>query len=638
VQRYTLKRVHTHALAGAALLLSVAGAGAQPRTDFLAAEKAIARGDAAQVRKHLRRLADHPLAPYLEIAWARRRLAALSHEEVSALLARHEEIPVAFRLRRDWMRRLVREKRWTLIIAHHRAGGDTASECTYAEALWRDAREQEAWRLVAALWLTGSSLPDRCDPVLAGWRSAGALDVGLAWERAALAVEAGNLRLAHYLARFLAARDTALLEHWMALRRRPAGLAAFAAKGDVRTPRRRRVMLDVMDRAARRDAQRAAELLRSLPRERLGEGLHARLRASVGAALARNGEDPDLDWLDGAASPTELAWGAVSAMRSARWQQVLEAVASMPREEAARERWRYWGAHARDALGLAEGMQAMRELATERSYYGFLAADRSGQAYRLGHSALQVNEASLRRLEELPALRRVKAWLALGRDTEARREWQYLLARLEPERLEGAAVLADRWGWHEAAIRAAAAARSWDDLELRFPIAHRREVSLAVKRSKLPASRIYAVVRQESAFMRDVRSPAGALGLMQLMPATARQVARRAGVRRPRTRDLLDPARNLMLGSLYLSRLERRYAGHAVLASAAYNAGPRRVARWRPRAAAMDARTWVETIAFRETRRYVRRVLTYQVIYAQRLGETPLTLRELMPEVSPRRP
>ena len=102
--------------------------------------------------------------------------------------------------------------------------------------------------------------------------------------------------------------------------------------------------------------------------------------------------------------------------------------------------------------------------------------------------------------------------------------------RIELE-AEGAAVLADRWGWHEAAIRAAAAARSWDDLELRFPIAHRREVSLAVKRSKLPASRIYAVVRQESAFMRDVRSPAGALGLMQLMPATARQVARRAGVR-----------------------------------------------------------------------------------------------------------
>jgi soluble lytic murein transglycosylase len=120
---------------------------------------------------------------------------------------------------------------------------------------------------------------------------------------------------------------------------------------------------------------------------------------------------------------------------------------------------------------------------------------------------------------------------------------------------------------------------------------------------------------------------------MQLMPATAREVARTANLAHAGERDLLDPAHNLLLGSLYLAALERRYSGHKVLATAAYNAGPGRVRGWLPDAAEVDSDVWIETVPFDETRAYLRAVLAYQIIYAMRLGEDAVRLRDLMPPV-----
>ena len=192
-----------------------------------------------------------------------------------------------------------------------------------------------------------------------------------------------------------------------------------------------------------------------------------------------------------------------------------------------------------------------------------------------------------------------------------------------------------RWGWHSAAIRGAAAAAYWSDLDIRFPTPYPDSVKKAARGSGLRPSRIYAVARQESAFMVDIRSRAGALGLMQLLPTTARHVARKARIPRPGIRALLEPATNLSLGSIYLASLEARYSGHPVLASAAYNAGPGRVARWRKTPDRISSEIWVETIPFRETRRYVRGVLAYQAIYARRLGEEGIRLKDLMPAVTP---
>ncbi|HDN27343.1 MAG TPA: lytic murein transglycosylase, partial [Thioploca sp.] len=133
--------------------------------------------------------------------------------------------------------------------------------------------------------------------------------------------------------------------------------------------------------------------------------------------------------------------------------------------------------------------------------------------------------------------------------------------------------------------------------------------------------------RQESAFRAEARSHAGALGLMQLMPATGRAVARKLGLKLKNRRAILDINTNIRLGTAYLRQMLDRFDGNHMLATAAYNAGPNRAKRWAQKNNCLPADIWVELIPFNETRKYVRRVLFYTRVFEERLGQTPHPLR-----------
>ncbi len=177
-----------------------------------------------------------------------------------------------------------------------------------------------------------------------------------------------------------------------------------------------------------------------------------------------------------------------------------------------------------------------------------------------------------------------------------------------------------RHGWYRMSIQATIDAEHWDQLDLRFPLAFADTMLGHAERRALQPSWLYAVARQESAFMPDGRSRAGALGVMQVMPSTARRTARRFGIPLSSSWQLLDPETNIAIGTSYLAQMYRRYDGNRVLASAAYNAGPARVDRWLERSAPTPVDVWIESIPFRETRAYVQNVLAYALIYAHRLG------------------
>lgn len=176
-----------------------------------------------------------------------------------------------------------------------------------------------------------------------------------------------------------------------------------------------------------------------------------------------------------------------------------------------------------------------------------------------------------------------------------------------------------------------------DDLDLRFPLAFREPVMKQARRQEIDPAWIFAVMRQESAFSADARSPAGAMGLMQLMPRTAQQVARRLNTRLPSRGQLLQADTNIRLGSAYLRRLLNDLDENAALATAAYNAGPHRVKSWLPEGSEMPADLWIESVPFSETHNYVRRVFAYTAIYEQRLGLQPTRLTQRLKPV-PSRP
>jgi len=211
----------------------------------------------------------------------------------------------------------------------------------------------------------------------------------------------------------------------------------------------------------------------------------------------------------------------------------------------------------------------------------------------------------------------------------ARREWRSATRNYNEQQWITAAHVVQQWGWHNGVITSMIRAKYWDDIDLRFPLAFQEHFETNAQETGVPIHLLYAVARQESALSHDVTSPAGAKGLMQLMPATAKQTARKNNVRYRNSNDLFKPATNIMLGSRYYKEMLQRFGNNRILASAAYNAGPHRVDRWlKETENKLPFDAWIETIPFKETRGYVQNVLAFSMIYAHHLGNHERILSE----------
>jgi soluble lytic murein transglycosylase-like protein len=299
----------------------------------------------------------------------------------------------------------------------------------------------------------------------------------------------------------------------------------------------------------------------------------------------------------------------------------------------------YWEGRAREAEGdsSAAGRLYRSVYRTDPvGYYGLRASERIGgdALERVDPDTLPPADsawsarvgavlARMRLLRELGWPSRALAELDAARET---------LLRRGEDRLELARRL-ERAGWSGPAIGmawSAFAARSgeWDEALLRavYPLPYRDTLVAAARQASVDPALLAAVVRQESAFDPRAVSSAGALGLTQLMPTTARRVARRAGLPVPDSADLLDPGVNVQLGARYLAELLQRYDGSRLAALVAYNAGPTRWRRWRrlPEHRA-DAELFVEAIPFAETRRYVKAVLRNELLYRELHDLAPST-------------
>jgi len=170
---------------------------------------------------------------------------------------------------------------------------------------------------------------------------------------------------------------------------------------------------------------------------------------------------------------------------------------------------------------------------------------------------------------------------------------------------------------------------------LRFPITYLDEIEKYATKRNLDTGWIFALMRSESAFMEKVKSPAGALGLMQIMPATGRLTARKIGMKKFRTSDLLVAKKNIAIGTAYMKQMQDKFNGNQILATAAYNAGPGRSVKWSPKKGCKDPDIWVEQIPFNETRAYVKRVIFYASIYDWRLGHKIIPLKQRMSAIYP---
>lgn len=609
------------------------------RAGFLAAEKALSKGRKGEYLRLKASLTSYPLYPYLEYREIRRNLNRAKPERVREFLGDHEHTPLAWRLRNAWLDRLARRGDWQTYLDFSGPDGSTKRRCNRLRALIQTGQADFAYAEVEPLWLKSKSQPKECDPVFKAWREAGHLTPERVWARIELAMSGRELGLARYLGRFLEPQDQTWLGLWLKVHRDPVRqLKAQALRED--HPQRNKILVHGIKRLARKDALEALDTWERLAAQHafsLSEQLAT--ERSLALALVRRNQDADslahLERIEPCENDIRLHEARIrAALRHHDWEMALAWVEALPEQEQDDPRWRYWRARLLAELGhYPQSETLFKELAGERSYYGFLAADRLGYAYSFENDPVHARGEELDDLLRLGGVQRAYELRALGRMTSARREWQWMLRSLDERQLQVAAKVAQDWGWHDRAILTAARTGYWDDLELRFPLEHRPWIEKQAKTRKLDSAWVFAVVRQESAFLSDARSSAGALGLMQLMPRTARKVAQSLGKGSPRKTDLLKPSVNIRYGTAYLRRVLDAFGQHPVLATAAYNAGPHRVRAWMPETS-MPADLWVELIPFPETRGYLRRVMAYTIIYEQRLGLQPRRLHERMPPVT----
>jgi soluble lytic murein transglycosylase len=318
-----------------------------------------------------------------------------------------------------------------------------------------------------------------------------------------------------------------------------------------------------------------------------------------------------------------------AALRSGDWPDVLAAIEAMPPAEAQESAWRYWKARSLAALGRPVDAAAIYGgLAGEISFYGMLSAEAIGQRQETLSAPIEADAATLTTFGAGAAVRRAVKLAQLDMRPESQREWLYIVRGLPDEALLVAAEYARREGLYDRAINTAERTSTRHDFGLRYLMPFRPQFTTAAQEHAVDAALLFGIARQESRFVADIVSSAGAVGLMQLMPPTAQWVAKQLKLTDFRPSQISDVAINTQFGAYYFKywfdRLERLPA----LAAAAYNAGPGRAQAWRA-GAPLEGAVWVETIPFNETRDYVKKVLANAMIYARALDQTfvPLTTR-----------
>jgi soluble lytic murein transglycosylase len=581
----------------------------------------------------------HPLAQWVDYWELNLRLPQADQAELSAFYARWPGTYVEDRLRNDWLLELGKRADWANFrqeFPRFRMNDDREVTCYALLTEHLDGKDvQEAAR---SAWLAQRDADDGCAALAKALVEARVLTSADVWRKARFAFDANRPRAARQAVGLISPGLEATVAE---IAEQPARYLARQSGSEGRTADELTTL--ALIRLASSDPPAAAAQLADRWEAALPDELKAWAWALVGkhAAIRLHSEAPDhfqraarftsragleLDWPD-----DTLAWKARAGLRAnngqGRWQQVVQAINAMSPAEQRDPTWVFWKARALEQIApgsqdgdalRAQSREMLAGIAGQFHFYGKLASDLLERPMTVPARPAPLTSAERDAAERHPGLTRGLQMIALGLRSEGVREWNFSLRGLGDRELLAAAQRAcDREVW-DRCINTSDRTRTEIDLLQRFPTPMRAQVVAQAREAGLDPAVVYGLIRQESRFIMDARSVAGASGLMQLMPATARWTARKIGL--DYTQALInDRDVNLKLGTAYLKLVLDDFGGSLALAAAAYNAGPNRPRRWRE-GPVLDAAAWVENVPFGETRDYVKKVLSNAVYYSVVLG------------------
>lgn len=603
----------------------------QQRSDFLLAEQLLNQGNEPAFLALNAGLIDYPLYPYLQYQWLSNHLP--DTDKISAFLISYSDSRYASLLRAKWLDYLASQQRWSEFIQHYQASDNTALACQFQWASYQTGSTTQALNEAKRLWATGETLPSECDSLLSALLASPVMTPELIWQRFELALKKDNVPLATHIQRMMAKADQSVADVWLQVHKKPALIENNSfwqpVMGQLFAHGVLRMAKSTLDNAIIVwDNNKAAVNPNYETAQQVERGL--------ALALARNRDTRAFDRLNLVLNPDEdvREWKIRAALLEQNWQHVSSALAGLTTVEQQQPKWQYWQARALAETGNASQAQIVfNKLALDRSFYGFLAADTINQPYQATDKPVFLTGNELETLANETDFKVAQELGVFHRDMEAKRQWWFAVKKLPKERVLIAAKLAQSWQWDQIAIVTLVQADYWDDLALRFPVTYLSQVNSNASVQQLDPALVFGLMRQESMLDKNAESPVGARGLMQIMPETGRQIARKLNEPWQSASSLFDPDTNIKYGTFYYKQMLNRFNGNFALAAAAYNAGPNRVDKWLPSDKQMPADIWIETIPFKETRKYVTSVLSYTLIYAQRIQRNTLKIKNLLPDV-----
>ncbi|MFT5399508.1 MAG: soluble lytic murein transglycosylase [Gammaproteobacteria bacterium] len=610
------------------------------RVMFHDASLALERGQIKKFNRIYSELGDYPAKAYLQYDHFRKRINSESPQRVEKFLERYAEYPFEYHARGKWLVVLAKKQDWENYLRFFDARENTELKCLSFNARLKLNRTENINEDISRMWDRGYSQPSECDSAFAHFLQTTSNPDDAIWKRIEKAFKARRPQLARYLGKKLSVDDQRIVERWYRAHQRPEkSLVQLAKAKDL--PRNRAIVVHAIDRLARKNsikALKAWEIIepdfafdaKQIEQIKLRIALSAAYQLEPIAGELLSGINPEI------MNDKAYLWLARIQLRNQDWQGLVTTIKRMPGHLHQENQWQYWLSRGMEEQGqLVDSMSLLESLAGKSSYYGFLASDKLKLGYQIEQenvSALLVDEDQF--LASNPNMLRARELYFLNRLVDAKREWFQALRQLDQTQIKQAATLASKWKWHDSAIRTVAKTPHRRDYSLRFPTPYKDQVLMQAQKNQLDASLIYGVMRRESLFDPKARSSVGALGLMQLMPRTARGVANSMGLKKPQRADILQVSNNINMGSYYLKSVMNRFDGNVALAAAAYNAGPSNVKRWLPRKGVMAADLWVETVPFTETRNYVQAVLAYSTVFDKKFGNKTL-MSSRMRDVKP---
>lgn len=591
--------------------------------NFIKAEKLTHKSNSAQFQTLYNQLHYYPLQPYLDQQRLIHKMKLSDAAEIDTFLEKYQGTPLDWPLRKKWLNYLADKKQGLLFLQAYKPTSNVELTCHQLNfSLQSGIPETVILPQVTKLWVVGRSQDKACDPLFERWQKAGYRTNDRIWQRISLAADGGKHTLIPYLTKLLPIKQQYLGKLWHKVRRDPSIVSKLkyfpnnsVKETEILTYGLKRLIWRHPETAL--SSYKKAQLKFTFTQTQQQE-----ITEKFALALSSKKHQLAQLWLDkldfNLLSKNMLQWRLSQALKQRDWERLIIEIKQLPSLYKDDLKWKYWYARALIETGSNErGELVLHQIANERHYYGFLAASYLKIPVNLQNKPLSFTLAEKRNLISYPAAKRAFEFYSLSRYRQARSEWNYLISQLNEREKLVAAKIANENQWFDRTIFTLANVGYLDDVALRFPKAFDKEINYYALAQKIAPSWAFAIARRESSFMHDANSPVGAKGLMQLMPNTAKHLKKG----KINTHYLLNAKNNIQLGTKYLKILLGKTKGNAVLATAAYNAGPYRVGTWVDNAQSVPADIWIEMIPYKETRNYVKSVLAYQEIYQNKPGQ-----------------